>query len=521
MMLMAVAAAAVISFSFQQRLLCSSATWNRSLVDYSSHHDATVDHRRPATGTDIITKRSTSNLNGDSQISVHRDDAVDANATTINNKTNVAEAVSANEAVKDEAAHTNQDRHELSPKFGEYATDKSLKLTLTPLQEHARVADQAASTKPVEPANKNKNMKGGDEKVAVLVLVDSKEERIRNPSSKDAVVGTKVTRFSDQAASTKPVEPTNKNKNKKGGDEKVAVPVVKTSKTMVLALPEHCSAPKTGEIVLKGERHPGTNWITKIIWQNIQGENTIVKDSKSFGWKHGFLPPVGWGEPLSENEILVIVTRDVFTWLPKMMNETYDPIMNGKRGEGFSSFIRAKYANVCQPRHTNFCKKNYRKRAMPYEKADNLVQIRTQKYKQWLSDDPANATYSGSKDSFLKNRIHLRLESLTTDQRIDDNNGTGAKELQRRLIGDPLWDRCVLMADSFREVTSHTKFRHPGQKENRKINPFQEKEKMLEMYSKEDLRFVLSQLDLAFEKRLGYDYSYVYEMLNSTSTMRK
>ena len=76
MMLMAVAAAAVIGFSFQQRLLYSSATWNRSLVDCSSLHDATVDHRRPATGTDIITKRSTSNLNGDSQISVHRDDAV-------------------------------------------------------------------------------------------------------------------------------------------------------------------------------------------------------------------------------------------------------------------------------------------------------------------------------------------------------------------------------------------------------------------------------------------------------------
>lgn len=37
---------------------------------------------------------------------------------------------------------------------------------------------------------------------------------------------------------------------------------------------------------------------------------------------------------------------------------------------------------------------------------------------------------------------------------------------------------------------------------------------LLEKYSKEDLRFVLSQLDLEFEKRIGYDYSYVYEMLN-------
>jgi hypothetical protein len=275
----------------------------------------------------------------------------------------------------------------------------------------------------------------------------------------------------------------------------------------VLALPEHCSAPKTGEIVLKGERHSGTNWIRKIIWQNIQGENTIVRDSMH-GWKHGFLPPMGCCEPLSENEILVIVTRDVFTWLPKMMEETYDPIMNGKRGKGFSSFIRAKYEG---------------KQSTPEKTADNLVQIRTQKYKQWLSDDPANATYSGSKDSFLKNRIHLRLESvesLSTDQRIDDNNDISAKELQRRLIGDPLWDRCVLMADSFREVTSHTKFFQTGQaKDKSKIDPLQEKKKMLEMYSKEDLRFVLSQLYLAFEKRLGYDYSYVYEMLNSTLTM--
>lgn len=81
-----------------------------------------------------------------------------------------------------------------------------------------RSSDQAVSTKPVEPANKNKNMKGGDEKVAVLVLVDSKEERIRNPRSRDDDVGTKVTRSSDQAASTKPVEPTNKNKNKNKND---------------------------------------------------------------------------------------------------------------------------------------------------------------------------------------------------------------------------------------------------------------------------------------------------------------
>jgi hypothetical protein len=296
-----------------------------------------------------------------------------------------------------------------------------------------------------------------------------------------------------------------------------------SDKAVALKMPDQCPEPKTGEIVLKGERHSGTNWIRKIIWQNIQGESMkIYMDSEDFGWKHGFLHPEAWGKPLSQNEVLVIVTRDVFTWLPKMMEQAYDPIMNRKRGQGISSYIRAEYGGICQPRKAKSCIE-FNKNGSQYETAGNLIQIRTQKYKQWLSDDPSGGTYIGSKDSFLKNRIHLRLESLTADQN-DDENGSpiSNKELQRRLIGDPLRDRCVPMSDSFREVTTHTnqwasdKERNiKEQKTNKnKINANQKKKKMLEMYSKEDLRFVLSQLDLEFEKQLGYDYSYVYEILN-------
>ncbi len=63
--------------------------------------------------------------------------------------------------------------------------------------------------------------------------------------------------------------------------------------------------------------------------------------------------------------------------------------------------------------------------------------------------------------------------------------------------------------------TAPGNFKTKEQKTNKnKINANQKKKKMLEMYSKEDLRFVLSQLDLEFEKQLGYDYSYVYEILN-------
>ena len=36
---------------------------------------------------------------------------------------------------------------------------------------------------------------------------------------------------------------------------------------------------------------------------------------------------------------------------------------------------------------------------------------------------------------------------------------------------------------------------------------------LLRRYSKEDLRYILSQLDMEFEKKLGYNYDYVYDML--------
>ena len=52
--------------------------------------------------------------------------------------------------------------------------------------------------------------------------------------------------------------------------------------------------------------------------------------------------------------------------------------------------------------------------------------------------------------------------------------------------------------------------KHLKQKE---FNANREKMHMLSKYSKRDLLFVLSQLDMDFEKQLGYDYSYIHEML--------
>ena len=67
-------------------------------------------------------------------------------------------------------------------------------------------------------------------------------------------------------------------------------------------LPRHCtsnhinnaSAPfEFKEIIIKGERHSGTNWITSILEKNVKEGITVNQESLDIGWKHGFLPPEG------------------------------------------------------------------------------------------------------------------------------------------------------------------------------------------------------------------------------------
>lgn len=63
---------------------------------------------------------------------------------------------------------------------------------------------------------------------------------------------------------------------------------------------------RNGEIVIKGERHCGTNWVTFIINKNLSEEAKNVIDTSFHGWKHGFYPPVGMGSPFSGDEVRVV-----------------------------------------------------------------------------------------------------------------------------------------------------------------------------------------------------------------------
>ena len=145
------------------------------------------------------------------------------------------------------------------------------------------------------------------------------------------------------------------------------------------------------------------------------------------------------------------------------------------------------------------------------ENAANLIHIRTAKYKNWLSNDPAIETYDGSsKEDFLRNRIHVRMEDLT----IDNNDVDNVRTQQYKTVIEPAADRCVRVKEHFESLLAHTKWKTRNA-DKRNFHYEVEKIQMLRYYSKAELRFVLSQLDMEFEESLGYNYDYVYELLES------
>ena len=167
----------------------------------------------------------------------------------------------------------------------------------------------------------------------------------------------------------------------------------------------NCNSSRSGEIFVIGERHSGTNWVVDIIKKNLkQKRQMIQRDSKGHGWKHGFLPPKGTGRAFKEDEVRLVITRDVFSWLPKMKIDVYEPLMDPKRNLNFSAFIRSEYVCLCMPYNDKQCMehnklndwkyKRHEKNApngtiislyydkvpgnvVPFEKAENIIQVWT------------------------------------------------------------------------------------------------------------------------------------------------
>ena len=133
---------------------------------------------------------------------------------------------------------------------------------------------------------------------------------------------------------------------------------------------EQCaSQPFIQQINIKGERHSGTKLVRALLEQNVKHRKRItIGNDFNDGWKHGFLPPEGWGKPYEPSELLLVVTRDVFTWLPKMFHEGYDSEMERlerNRRVPFHEFLKSPYYAGVHPQHVG---KSNKPKISPYQK---------------------------------------------------------------------------------------------------------------------------------------------------------
>jgi len=217
-------------------------------------------------------------------------------------------------------------------------------------------------------------------------------------------------------------------------------------------------------------------------------------------WKHGFLNPGDGSLPtLFDGTAILVLTRDVFHWLPRMYKDPFG-YLNDARDRSFSEFIRTPYREQCfhfhekSPEFNRSCHNREW-----FETADNLIHARTLKYKNWIYVDPRwfglEGTYAYSRRSLV------RYESLL-------------KEGQEAVLGKFLGEHCVVRAGGeFRPVVKHASYLG---EEHFRENAFvpETHEEVLKKYTDDDLHFVLGQLDREFERNvLEYSYDYVEEYL--------
>lgn len=260
-------------------------------------------------------------------------------------------------------------------------------------------------------------------------------------------------------------------------------------------------------VTIRGERHSGTNLVRVLIDQNavdlmdskdhvqraIRRRNssvasynyTAIDVDAVYGWKHGFLRHSYPNDQILPSDVLLVVTRDVFSWIISMFHQPYNFKMT--RGmEHFDEFLRGHYSAKCELHaYYHGCK-------FPMEEATHLVQIRTAKYKNWLMH-----RHGSSSDGKISNCTWdvIRYESLTAEGGMER---TMLSFFHRQSI-----DHTV----TFQNVDGHVTW---SKTPNRKTFRGKPREYYLSKYTTDQIRFVLSNLDLGFEKHiLNYTYDYV------------
>jgi hypothetical protein len=241
--------------------------------------------------------------------------------------------------------------------------------------------------------------------------------------------------------------------------------------------------PPANFIAIRGERHSATNLFRQITNRNGKFQhpcihhNDLERCEEYLGWKHGFLRP---NDVIDNSMVVAVMVRDAFSWLVSMYYEPYNMILAEGTNE-FENILQSTYSTAsCEPvGYDKDCK-------FPMEEADNLMKLRTKKYRNWIDFlSPSNETEIPTHRWSI-----IRQEDLVGQKR------------QEETVSSFFDKHCI---ESLRST-----FRSVGKIVTNSMQSNQVDQKdILQKFTVNQLQYVLDNLDLDFEKELGYDYSYV------------
>jgi hypothetical protein len=246
--------------------------------------------------------------------------------------------------------------------------------------------------------------------------------------------------------------------------------------------------PEAKFIAIRGERHSATNLFRQITNKNGKFQqpcihhNDLERCDVYLGWKHGFLDPKR--DVMDDGVIMAVMVRDAFSWLVSMFYEPYNMIMN-EGTDNFGTFLQSKYDATCEPQgYACNC-------SFPMEQADNLMKLRTQKYRNWIDflSPPGNETRKYQWSMIRQEDLVGLLNQEQTSQAFFREHFIRTLFSTFRFVG--------------KIVTNSMQSNHLAGEE------------ILRQYTTKELKFVLDNLDLDFEREtLGYDYQYVKDHID-------
>lgn len=230
--------------------------------------------------------------------------------------------------------------------------------------------------------------------------------------------------------------------------------------------------------VVKGERCSGTNYLEKLLETNL-----CITPYATPEWKHGYFGfsiTDSFGK--SMNYLTIVIFRDVFDWL-KSFYLTPHHLEGAKAASWmnqptFSDFIRREVKMIDD--QNNY--KNMDKHPFSLDNPKNLLELRKWKIKNWLNYKK------------LKNPVvYVKYEDLS------ENPEKIIREINNQYFNVDF---------IFENFNVPARWSEAGYKKDTNL-PYQKNKKYFGI-SKNDMDYLIQNIDWDLEREIGYSYNYPF-----------